>query len=509
MLLAVLIGEAATIATLFRGGARRAPQRIAIEWDGGSRSFAELDRRTDALAHHFQERLGGGAGRLGIYCRNRVEWIETYLAGHKAGIPVVPINHYYRSRELAHILEDARIGVVVHDELEPADDELRQLLASHRTLAVGDAYEDAATAPGAPPVALPGREDVIVYTSGTTAKPKGVVYTRATQVTSVFMPQITMGYDPSDRFLLFTPLAHRAAQPLLLCALILGATTYLLERYTPDALADAVRDRGITAVTGVPTAMRDLLGLRRAARLAPMGNVRHVLMSGESMPADLLSEVMELFPRARFGSAYGSTEAGLITFLDHEDQLERPRSCGRPLQGVEVRLEAQDGREVGVDEPGEVLVRAGAPGTYTVAAGYLGAGGLESFVDAAGWFHTGDIATVDADGFLRIVDRKKDMILSGGMNIASKEVEELIAAHPAVSEVAVTGEPDERFGERVVAWIVPRDGFPRPDESEIVALVVARAAPYKKPRVVRFIDTLPRSVTGKVLKRALSAKELT
>ncbi len=499
----MLRGEAASIAALCRGGARRAPERNAIEWDGGSLTFAALDRRTDALARHFQQRLEARLPRIGIYCANRVEWIEAYVAAHKAGIPVVPINHRYRGRELGHILEEASVSLVVYDGTAGDDAEVQQLLASRETLAVGDEYEHAARAPGDMPVAWTGREDVIVYTSGTTAKPKGVVYTSATQVTSVFMPQITMGYDPSDRFLLFTPLAHRAAQPLLLCALILGATTVLLGRYTPEALASAVCKRQITALTGVPTAMKDLLGLRRAEQTVPMPGVRHVLMSGESMPGDLLREIMALFPRARFGSAYGSSEAGLITFLDHEHQLAHPRSCGRALQGVDVRLEGEDGRAGGPEESGEVLVRAGTPGSYTVAAGYLGPGGVESFVDGEGWFHTGDIATVDAEGFYRIVDRKKDMILSGGMNIASKEVEEVIAAHPAVSEVAVTGEPDARFGERVVAWIVPRDGVPCPDEAAIVAHVVAHVAPYKKPRTVRFVDSLPRSATGKVLKRAL------
>lgn len=455
------------------------------------------------LARYLQQQVDGHGGRVGIYCANRVEWIEAYLAAHKAGIPVVPINHYYRSRELRHILDDANVSLVIYDGTADEDAEVRQLLASRKTLEVGAEYEDAASASGPPPVAWSGREDVIVYTSGTTANPKGVVYTRKTQVSSVFMPQMAMGYDPSDRFLLFTPLAHRAAQPLLLCALILGATTFLLERYTPQGLASAVNEREITALTGVPTAMKDLLGLRRAQQASLMPGVRHVLMSGESMPGDLLREIMALFPRARFGSAYGSSEAGLITFLDHEYQLAHPRSCGRALQGVGIRLEDEDGQEVGIQEPGEVLVRAGAPGTYTVAAGYLRRGGVESFVDSDGWFHTGDVATIDADGFYRIVDRKKDMILSGGMNIASKEVEEVIAAHPAVSEVAVIGEPDERFGERVVAWVVPRDGHPRPDAAEIVAHVIAHAAPYKKPRDVRFVDMLPRSATGKILKRAL------
>ncbi|MGI8712292.1 MAG: class I adenylate-forming enzyme family protein [Solirubrobacteraceae bacterium] len=491
------------VAALCRGGARRAPERVAVEWEGGAVTFAELDKRTDALARHLQGRLSTSA-RVGVYCENRVEWIEAYVAAHKAGIPVVPINHRYRSRELGHILAEAEIGLLVHDDTATDDPDVQRLIGGQEALTVGEQYDRVVSESGPPPEPRTGREDAIIYTSGTTSLPKGVVYTRETQLTSVFIPQITMGYDPSDRFLLFTPLAHRAAQPLLLCALILGASTYLLQRYTAEDLASAVQEHGITALTGVPTAVKDLLGLRRASAISSLPTVRHVLMSGESMPASLLRELMDLCLNARLGTAYGSTEAGLVTFLDHEHQLDRPRSCGRPLQGVQIRL-ADDGAPVGPGEPGEVLVRAGEPGSYTVAAGYLSAGETESFVDEQGWFHTGDVAEFDRDGFMRIVDRKKDMILSGGMNIASKEVEEVIAAHPSVAEVAVTGEPDERFGERVVAWIVPRDGASPPDPEEIVAHVVARAAGYKKPRVVHIVPSLPRSASGKVLKRTLKA----
>ena len=496
-----MLPAAASVANLCRGGARRAPERAAIEWDGGEISFAALDRRTESLARHFQDSVELGR-RVGLYCANRVEWIEAYVAAHKAGIPVVPINHRYRSREVEHIVAEAGLGLVVRDDTASDDARVQSALDSVGTLAVGDDFDRAAGGSAERVEPRETAEDVLVYTSGTTALPKGVVYTRATQVTSVFVPQMAVGYDPSDRFLLFTPLAHRAAQPLLLCALFMGATTRLLTEYSPAALVSAIRDRGVTALVAVPTALKDILGLRRAEELGPMPGVRHVFLSGESVGSHLLEAVSSSFPNARFSSAYGSTEAGLVTFLDHEDQLEHTRSCGRALQGVEIRLVDDDGREVGTGEPGEILVRAGEPGTYTVAAGYLGPDGIESFTDADGWFHTGDVATCDEDGFYSIVDRKKDMILSGGMNIASKEVEEIIAAHPDVVEVAVTGEPDARFGERVVAWVVRRPDATIGD-TEIVGHVASRAASYKKPRTVRFVDELPRSPTGKVLKRAL------
>jgi acyl-CoA synthetase (AMP-forming)/AMP-acid ligase II len=496
-------GSPATVASLVRGGVRRATERNAIEWDGGAVTFAEFDRRTDALGRYFQAHAARAGGRIGIFAANRVEWIEAYIAGHKAGVPVVPINHRYRTRELGHILADASVTLVVHDGTAADDEDVQTLLAPLATISVGPEYEQIASADGHPPDAFGTAEDVVVYTSGTTSFPKGVVYTRNTQIVSMSILQMVMGYDPSDRFLLFTPLSHRAAQPFLLLALALGAPTYLLDRYSAANLAAAIEERGTTAIAAVPTAMRDMLALQQTDAVQPMRSVRHIVMTGENLPARVLTDLVSLFPNARFGNGFGSTEAGLVTFLDHEYVLDHPGSCGRALQGVEVRVVDDDGTDRPVGEPGEVLVRAGEPGTYTVAAGYLGAAGVEPFTDADGWFHTGDVATVDADGFYSIVGRKKDMILSGGMNIAPREVEEIIAGYPGVEEVAVTGEPDERFGERVVAWIVQREGWTL-TAGEIVAYVQASAASYKQPRVVRFIDALPRSATGKVLKRALT-----
>jgi long-chain acyl-CoA synthetase len=493
--------QAATVARLCRGGARRAPDRLAIETESVGLTFAALDRRSESLAHYLKDAIAPGQ-RVGIYCSNRVEWVETYIAAHKAGISAVPINHRYRARELEHILGEADLGLVVHDDTVLADGDLQALMVGVPTLPVGAAYEAAASGSSEPVEPRDSDEDLIVYTSGTTALPKGVIYTRLTQLTSVAVPQLVVGYDPSDRFLLFTPLAHRAAQPLLLCALFMGATTYLLTEYSPESLIAAINDRGITALVGVPTALKDLLRLHEGNGVEPMSRVRHVFLSGEGVGSDLLRDIMPLFPNARFSSAYGSTEAGLVTFRDHEHTLTHHRSCGRALQGVDVRLVREDGSDAAGTESGEVIVRAGKPGTYTVAAGYLGATGVESFTDADGWFHTGDVATVDGDGFYAIVDRKKDMILSGGMNIASKEVEEIVASHEGVLEVAVTGEPDPRFGEHVVAWVVRRDGS-NVTEADIVAHVASQAASYKKPSVVRFVESLPRSPTGKVQKRAL------
>lgn len=496
-------GDAATVAQLCRGGARRAPERNAIESQARTVTFAELDRRTEALARAFQQ-LVDDDQRVGIYCSNRVEWVEAYVAAHKAGISAVPINHRYRSRELEHILRDARLGLVVHDDTASDDESVTALLSGIATLELGEPFERAATGSAEPVTPRHAAEDVIVYTSGTTALPKGVVYTKHTQITSVFVPQLMAGYDPSDRFLLFTPLAHRAAQPLLLCALFMGATTHLLTRYTPDGLVAAVHDHGVTTLVGVPTALKDLLVLLRSDELEPMTGVRHVLMTGETVGAGLLAEIMSLFPNARFSSAYGSTEAGLVTYLDHEHQLSHSRSCGRALPGVDVRLVGDDGGDVATGEPGEVLVRAGVPGTYTVAAGYLGADGVESFTDDDGWFRTGDIAVVE-DGSYRILGRKSvDIIKSGGYKLSALEIEAVLGEHPDIAECTVVGVPDQEYGERVAVAVVLRTGAVL-GLDRLRAWARERMASYKLPTRLREVTGLPRNAMGKVVKPEVAA----
>lgn len=496
--------EGLSLAALVEGTARRFPDRVALVEGERSRRYAELLSRARRLAAHMQAVVPSGR-RVAVYGDNRIEWVEAYLAAHLARIPVVPINGRYRSREVAHIVADADVALVLHDEQVSAGEGVPDLLGELATVSFDHPrYEQLAGGGGVPALDVDRHcsEELVVYTSGTTALPKGTRYTAMNQFASgVLMPMLLSGYDLSDRYLVFTPLAHRGSATFLVCGLVTGATVHLAASYSPAKLVDYARAQEITVLVGVPTALRDLINLRHRDEVDPVECVRHVFLTGEAMPGRFRADAIALFPQARFGSAYGSTECGYVTYLEHEDQLTHPDACGRVVPGVQLRVSDRDGTDLPPGDTGELLVRAGAPGEYTVAAGYLGRDG---FADADGWFATGDLGYVDASGYVHIVDRKKNMIVTGGVNVAAAEVEAIVASHPDVEEVAVVGEPDERLGERVVAWVVARPGASITTE-DLREHVGSVAAAIKKPRAVHFVERLPRTATGKVMRRELAA----
>jgi long-chain acyl-CoA synthetase len=232
-------------------------------------------------------------------------------------------------------------------------------------------------------------------------------------------------------------------------------------------------------------------------------SLRRIIVATEAFPVPLKQELLALLPHAEIHSVFGSTEA-LVTNLSHAEQFTHPASVGRPLPGVEVRLVDDDGRDVPDGEVGELAVRSGPPGRFATLRGYFNRPEETAAAIRDGWFHTGDLARRDADGYLYIVDRKKDMVLSGGFNVYSKEVEAVLATHPSVGEVAVIGVPDEVYGEAVAAFVEPSAAGAR-DAQALIEHCRAQLAGYKKPKHVFFVDALPRNSTGKVLKNELRA----
>jgi acyl-CoA synthetase (AMP-forming)/AMP-acid ligase II len=230
-------------------------------------------------------------------------------------------------------------------------------------------------------------------------------------------------------------------------------------------------------------------------------------VTGEAFPVELKRRISRALPNLRIASFFAMTEAGAVTSLSHEEQFKRPTSIGRPTPGVEVRIIDESGADCGVDETGELLVRAGEPGRFTVMRGYFNRPDATAEVIRDGWLHTGDIATRDANGYLYIVDRKKDMILSGGLNIYTKEVEQALLSHPDIVDVAVVGVPDDKFGESVAAFVQPRSEAGL-TEQDVLDHARGLLAGYKKPRYIHFVDDLPRNSLGKVLKDQLRRREI-
>lgn len=493
------------VSELFRGTAARFRDKPALRYEHEAISFGQLDRWTADLAEMLNRLIPSGQ-RLGIYAGNSAEWVAAYIAGHRAGISVVPINPNYRRRELTHILGEADLGLLLYD-CSSEDLRSRGVDADFPTLSVHSVAFQRGRHAGRPSQLPPRRwptEDVIAYTSGTSAFPKGVRVTQGNQIFgNLLTTQLILGTSYLDSYLLVTPLAHRAAQTFLLTAMLSGATACLMSKYEPDDFPRTVAELEVSVVVGVPTMLRSLLAMFDRGEIRPMNSVKRVFLTGEAMPSQHRRDVMTLFPHARFVSAYASTEAGVMTCLDHEDQLRKSDSCGKLVPGVDLRIVDETGAEVAHGQIGEIHAKSGRPGTYTVGAGYLGQP-EDSFTDVDGWFPTGDLGRFDQEMYLHIVGRLKDMILTGGVNVAASEVEKIIATHPDVLEVAVTGASDNQYGERIVAWIVlkPKRSLTAADVKQHVRM---NAASYKKPREVHFLRSLPRTATGKIKKGELRA----
>ncbi|MGH9060836.1 MAG: class I adenylate-forming enzyme family protein, partial [Acidimicrobiales bacterium] len=386
-----------------------------------------------------------------------------------------------------HLVEDAEIELVVTDGAAHRGETLRGLRGGIDTLRVGGAYEKALSKAGAPQPRY-NDESAVLYTSGTTAVAKGVRLTQANQTLGTFLgPASLLGLTPGDTVLIATPLGHRVGQVRLLGGLLTGARTVLRSDARPGTLVEAIERFRVTVTGMVPTIARDLAlsGLDVGARLA---SLRVLSVTGEAMTAELRRRVAEMLPGTELWTFFASTETGLAAALPPAAFTARPTSSGRALPGVELSVMDPAGLAAAMGS-GELLVRSGTPGSYAVGAGYIGAAAQSPFVDGDGWFHTGDIARLDADGWLAITGRSKDMILSGGFNIAAQEVEDVLRQHPGVRDVAVTGEPDERFGERVVAWVVADGaGGSTATAQDLREFTATRVAAFKRPRIVRCVE---------------------
>ncbi len=424
---------------LFRHAGRR-PQHEAVVCGNRRLTYEQLKRSIEM--QKGPPRVGE---RVAVRIPNSIEFVEQAYAAWAAGAVVVPVNTRLSPQEVQFILEDSKAGV-----------------------------------PSGPDDCL------ILYTSGTTGRPKGAVNTHANVIVQNVNHHVAAwGIGEDDRFLATTPLAHRAGIGRLVNALGLGGTLVIMEKFdAAGALALIERER-ITVAGLPPTVIRMMLpAIRSDPRTCR--SLRRVIVSTEAFPPHLMREVSALLPHTAFYGVYGMSEAA-VSSASLEEQLERPGTVGRPLPGVEVRIEA-----------GELLVR----GKDAVMKGYFNRPEANADAFRGGWFHTGDLARQDADGYLYIVDRKKDMVVTGGYNVYSKEVEQALARHPDIADAAVIGVSDALYGEAVAAFVEPRPGA-RLDAQAVIEHCRALLAGYKKPRHVVFVESLPRNSLGKVLKSEL------
>jgi malonyl-CoA/methylmalonyl-CoA synthetase len=389
------------------------------------------------------------------------------------------MNTAYREREVAHIVADSQPKAAALDDAERA--RWVSNAAGADAVIVGPDVALPDTEPGALDAASPDQPALIGYTSGTTGRPKGAVITHANLLAGCESVRLAWRWAPEDRLVLALPLFHIHGLGVgLHGTLLAGASVVLLPQFDVDAVLDAARDDGATLFFGVPTMYHRLAS---SPRVGELRRLRLCVSGSAALPAELHRVLAERGGQQVL-ERYGMTET-MMNVSNPYDGERRPGSVGLPLPGVELRL-----------EDGEILVRG-----PNVFSGYWGRPDATAESFASGWFRTGDLASVDPDGYLRILGRSKELIITGGLNVYPREVEDVLLGHPGVEEVAVFGSPSSEWGEVVTAFIVPT-GSPV-DERELEEYVSGRLASFKRPRAWRFVDSLPRNALGKILKHQL------
>lgn len=487
------------------------PERVALVDDatGLRYTYRQLNERANRLAHSLRNQFGVAQGdRVAILAKNRVEYLDALFATGKLGAILVPLNWRLVVRELAYMLNDsgARL-LIVGPEFAAQTDELCAQTGITRVIELGDAagvggahaYADLlAAAPPDPVTAEVGMDDphLILYTSGTTGRPKGAVLTHRGLVWNSINTNVGWDLHGDDVSIIHTPFFHTGGINVLTLPIFhVGGTMALMKEWEPRRCLELIAQERVTVFFAVPTMFQMLLDAPNFAA-TDFSSVRFFISGGAPCPVPMIKAYQER--GIPFRQGYGLTEVSVNCFtLNPEDAIRKAGSVGKPNFHLDARLVDETGRDVPPGDVGELWLRG-----PTVCAGYWNNPAATEAAISDGWFHTGDMARVDEEGYYFIVDRKKDMFISGGENVYPAEVESALYEHPAVAECAVIGVPDAIWGEVGRALVVVRAGMEL-TEAALLEHCRERLARYKSPRSVIFVDCLPHTPSGKVFKPEL------
>ncbi len=527
------LSNSSTVADIVRRSAGRHGDAVAIEFGDRVWTYRALDAAVTAVARELV-RLGARQGeRVAAYGRNSDLYVLLYLGCARAGIIHVPVNFQLRADELDHILGDSGAGIVF------ADSDLVDAVTATETGARAVVHEFSSVLDAASEPSTPARfgefavadTDVaqLLYTSGTTSAPKGAVMTHRALVHQYLSCLQALDFAPTDRAVHSLPLYHSAQMHVFMLPLLaVGAHNIIVPAPVPEQLLALFEDRSINSFFAAPTVW---VALANSPEFSTrnLGSLRKAYYGASIMPGPVLAKLREHLPELGFYNCFGQSEMGpLCTVLRPEEHDEHPGSAGRAVLFVETRVVDDAGKDVAPGELGEILYRS-----PQLCAGYWNRPEATAEAFDAGWFHSGDLVRMDEQGFVEVVDRVKDVINTGGVLVASRQVEDAIFELPQVAEVAVVGVADEKWIEAITAFVVrrpepsgetggaptaaagdapsgdPGDGHARDGhltEAEIIEHVRSRLAAFKVPKRVEFVAELPKNSAGKILKRRLRSR---
>nr|WP_289125878.1 acyl-CoA synthetase [uncultured Halomonas sp.] len=498
-----------TIGAALNRSARKYPQQLALRFADRSWSYQALNLAANQVANALLEAGLVPGDRLAVYGKNSDAYVIAWLAAVKAGLVHVPVNFALSSEELGYILQQSGAKGVLSDA--SLADKVREATQSitltvNGTLhAVEPSTFDVLASVGSshsrnePDVALEGSSLAqLLYTSGTTAAPKAAMMSHQALMAEYMACMVELDIKGSEAMLAALPLYHSAQMHVFLMpALLLGAPVILLEAPMPDSCLAAIAQHQITSFFAPPTVWISLLRHPQFGQ-HDLSTLQKAYYGASIMPVPVLEEMQQRFPGVGLYNCYGQSEiAPLATVLRPEEHAERPASAGRPILTVETRIVDLEGNDVAPGEHGEIVHRS-----PQLMVGYWDKPAMTAEAFQGGWFHSGDVGYIDEAGYLYIVDRIKDVINTGGVLVASREVEEALFKHAAIAEVAVIGLPDEKWIEAITAVVVLKEGQ-EASEQELIHHTKSIVAPYKVPKRIVFTDALPKSTAGKILKRHL------
>ncbi len=503
------------LAEMVKLNSKKFQKKVAIKDKAQGFTYPELNKRVNKLSHSLLS-LGLKKGdKFAILLENSIEIIEAYLAAAKTGLIITPIHFRLVGREVINVIENSDSkALIVHNEFTPIVDSIKSQLkniTSENYIVVGEKvngykeYEQfIKNSPDSEPEVDIECKDpwIILYTSGTTGKPKGVVRSHESYIAFFLINAVDFGFSHHDICLNVMPLYHVNSTFYTFLFLYLGGTAYIhpARHFNAEEILEIIEKEKITYISLIPTHYNLILNVSEKGKKRDVSSIRKLLCSSAPVTKNMKKAIMNFFPGVELYEAYGSTEAGLVTLLKPEDQLRKLGSIGYEAVGTDfVKLLDEDGNEVQVGEIGELYSRG--PMLFDkyykmpekTASSFRGE-----------WFSAGDMAKCDEDGYYYIVDRKDNMIITGGEHVFPSEVQEIICTHPDVFDSAIIGLPDEKWGEKVTAVVVQKKDA-NIDEKTIINFCRDKMAGYKRPKQVIFIkdEEMPRTATGKILHRVL------